>query len=215
MILDYKHKLWNRLDKEILPFVIKPGRYVGNEMNSVYKRHEPGILKIALCFPEMYEIGMSYQGMQILYHLINRRPDALAERAFAVWPDMEEAMRKSGIPAFSLESSTPLSEFDILGIHLTYEMTFTTALNMLDLAGIPLLSKDRRETDPLILAGGSSTLNPEPMAEFIDAFFIGDAEEAIGEIIDSIKNSKAQGLSRENTLLQLSPDSRYLRTPLL
>jgi radical SAM family uncharacterized protein/radical SAM-linked protein len=204
LALEYKHGLWSRLDKEVLPFVTKPGRYVGNELNSIHKGHENGILKIALCFPEMYEIGMSYLGMQILYDLINRRPDCLAERAFAFWPDMEEAMRQKGIPAFSLESSTPLAEFDVIGFHLTYEMTFATALNMLELAGIPLLSKDRRETDPLILAGGSSTLNPEPMADFIDAFFLGDAEEAIHEIIDAIKESKAQGLSRHETLLGLS-----------
>ncbi len=202
--MKYKHSLWNRLNKEILPFVIKPGRYVGNELNAIHKRHDAGLIKIALCFPEMYEIGMSYQGMQILYHIINRRPDSLAERAFAVWPDMEEALRKNAVPLFSLESSTPLKEFDVLGLHLTYEMTFTTAINMLDMAGIPIHSKDRTQSDPLVIAGGTSILNPEPMAEFIDAFFIGDAEEAIGELIDSIKQSKAQGLSREETLLQLA-----------
>jgi radical SAM family uncharacterized protein/radical SAM-linked protein len=203
LTLDFKHGLWNRLDTEILPFVSRPGRYAGNELNSIHKAHNDGILKIALCFPEMYEIGMSYLGMQILYYLINRRPDCLAERAFAFWPDMEEVMRKKGIPAFSLESSTPLNEFDVIGFHLTYEMTFTTALNVLDLAGIPLLSKDRSENDPLILAGGSSTLNPEPMADFIDAFFLGDAEEAIHGIVDVIRESRAGRLSRMETLLHL------------
>lgn len=184
--------------------MIKPGRYVGNELNSIHKPHLTGVMKLALCFPEMYEIGMSYMGMQILYNIINERPDSLAERAFSVWPDMEQVMRRKNLPLFSLESATPLADFDILGFHLTYEMTYTTALNMLDLAGIPLLSRDRRESDPLILAGGPSVMNPEPMAEFIDAFFIGDAEEAIHEIIDSVKESRVQGLVREAILLELA-----------
>ncbi len=202
--MEYKHKLWDILDREVLPFVIKPGRYVGNEFNSIHKPHDTGLFKIALCFPEMYEIGMSYLGMQILYHIINRRPDCLAERAYAPWPDMESRLRERKLPLFSMESSTPLSEFDILGFHLTYEMTFTTALNMLELAGIPLLAKDRGEDGPLVFAGGSSVLNPEPMAEFFDAIFIGDAEEAIHEIIDSVRESKAEGLSKLVTLVKLS-----------
>ena len=200
----FRHALSQKLDKEILPFIIKPGRYVGNELNSVHKPHEPGRLRIALCFPEMYEIGMSYMGMQILYNIINKRPDSLAERALSIWPDMEEIMRRKNIPLFSLESATPLAEFDIFGFHLTYEMTYTTALNMLDLAGVPLLSKDRRERDPIIMAGGPSVMNPEPMADFIDAFFIGVAEDAIHEIIDSVKKSRAQGLDREAILLGLT-----------
>jgi radical SAM family uncharacterized protein/radical SAM-linked protein len=202
--LYFKNRLWDTLDKEILPFVIKPGRYVGNELNSIHKPHEPGLLKFALCFPEMYEIGMSYVGMQILYNIINARSDALAERAFSIWPDMEKRMRQKGIPLFSLESATPLSNFDVLGFHFTYEMTFTTVLNMLDLSGIPLLSRERRDSDPLVLAGGPSVMNPEPMADFIDAFFIGDAEEAIQEILDAIRNARTQGLSREETLLKLA-----------
>jgi radical SAM family uncharacterized protein/radical SAM-linked protein len=203
-LLEYKHSLWQRLESEVLPFVSKPGRYIGNELYAIHKAHISGNLKIALCFPEMYEIGMSYMGMQILYHIINQRTDCLAERAFSVWPDMEEVLRKQKIPLFSLESSTPLSEFDVLGFHLTYEMTFTTALNMLNLAGIPLLSQDRNDSHPLILAGGPSVLNPEPMADFVDAFFIGDAEEAMDEIINAITAAKAEGLSKENLLLELS-----------
>ena len=202
--MEYKHSLWKRLESEVLPFVSKPGRYIGNELNAIHKAHNSGILKIALCFPEMYEIGMSYMGMQILYHIINKRADCLAERAFTVWPDMEEALRKQNIPLFSLESSTPLCEFDVLGFHLTYEMTFTTALNMLNLAGIPLHSRDRNESHPLILAGGPSVLNPEPMADFVDAFFVGDAEEAIDKIIDTIAVGKAERLPKENILLQLA-----------
>ena len=200
----YKNKLWKKLNKEILPFVTKPGRYTGNELGAIHKEHTPDFLRIALCFPEMYEIGMSYLGMQILYNIINKRDDCLAERAFTVWPDMEERMVKREIPLFSMESSTPLLEFDMLGFHFTYEMTYTTALNMLDLAGIPRLSKDRDDSFPLILAGGPSVLNPEPMAQFIDAFFIGDAEEAIHEIIDCIKSGRNEKLNRQETLLRLS-----------
>ena len=202
--MEYKHPFREVLNKEILPFVIKPGRYVGNELNSIHKAHSPDLLKIALCFPDMYEIGMSYIGMQILYGIINKRPDCLAERAFAVWPDMQDVLTKKGFPLFSLESATPLSEFDILGFHLTYEMTYTTAINILCLAGIPFNSRDRGESYPLILAGGPSALNPEPMADFIDAFFIGDAEEAIHEIIDSVIDARSRRLDRASSLLQLS-----------
>jgi radical SAM family uncharacterized protein/radical SAM-linked protein len=152
----------------------------------------------------MYEIGMSYMGMQILYNIVNGRSDCLAERAFAVWPDMEELLKRKKMPLFSLESATPLSEFDILGFHLTYEMTYTTMLSMLDLAGIPLRSAERSETDPLILAGGPSMMNPEPMADFIDAFFIGDAEEGINEIIDRCREAKAGGLRKDAILQKLS-----------
>jgi len=200
----YKHQLWLKLDTKILPFISKPGRYVGNELNAIHKPHDKGLLKIALCFPEIYEIGMSYMGMQILYNIINKRSDSLAERAFSVWPDMEELMRQNEVSLFSLESAAPLSEFDILGFHLSYEMTYTTALNMLDLAGIPILSIERGENSPLIMAGGSSVINPEPMADFIDVFFIGDAEEAIHQVIDSVLESRAQNLTREATLLKLT-----------
>ncbi len=202
--LEIKNRIRDRLDVEILPFVSKPARYAGGEQNAILKKHTDEILKIALCFPEMYEIGMSYMGMQILYNLINKRTDCLAERAFAVWPDMEKRMIEKGLRLFSLESFTPLKDFEVLGFHLTYEMTYTTTLCMLELAGIPLLSVDRNESDPIILAGGSSVMNPEPMADFIDAFLIGDAEEAIHEIIDSIIDSKKTGISRGELLLGLS-----------
>ncbi len=199
-----KNKLWGRLEAEVLPFVSKPARYAGGEQNTIIKKHTDEILKIALCFPEMYEIGMSYLGMQILYNLINKRTDCLAERSFAVWPDMEQRMIEKGVELFSLESCTPLKDFDILGFHLTYEMTYTTTLCMLELAGIPLYSGDRNEPDPIILAGGSSVMNPEPMADFIDAFYIGDAEEAIHEIIDSIISSRKAGVPRDELLRRLS-----------
>ena len=115
----YRNPLWNRLVSEVLPFVQKPGRYVGNELNSIHKIHDDKIFKVALCFPDMYEIGMSYLGMQILYHLINRRDDSLAERVFAVWPDMEKRMIEKNIPLFALESSTPVAQLDMIGFHIT------------------------------------------------------------------------------------------------
>ncbi|UCC79500.1 MAG: TIGR03960 family B12-binding radical SAM protein [Candidatus Zixiibacteriota bacterium] len=202
--MKHKNKLWNRIERELLPFISKPARYIGNEQNAIYKPHKKEQLKIALCFPEMYEIGMSYLGMKILYNLINRREDCVAERVFMIWPDMESRMRELKIPLFSLESSTSLREFDILGFHLTYEMNYTAILAMLDLSGIELYSKDRNEKDPIILAGGPSTINPEPVVDFIDAFFIGEAEEAVHEIIDSIMKSKDSGLDRETILERLA-----------
>lgn len=184
----YKTPLWKRLEKEVLPFVSKPGRYVGNELNTVIKDHASR-LKIALAFPDMYEIGMSYLGLQILYHLINKRDDCLAERVFQVWPDMERCLRQLNIPIFSLETSTPLAEFDVIGFSVTYEMHAPGILNILNLAGIPFKSAERDDNHPLIIAGGPAVLNPEPLAEFFDAMFIGDAEEAVYEIINSlIKN---------------------------
>ncbi len=202
--MNYKNPLWNTLEKEVLPFVTKPARYAGNEINAISKPHDASLTKIALCFPEMYEIGMPYLGMRILYHLINRKSDCLAERAFLVWPDMEDRMRQKQIPLFSLESSTPLKEFDILGFHLTYEMTYASAIAMLELAGIPARSGERSEHDPIILAGGPSVMNPEPIADYIDAFFIGDAEEDICGIIDSISESKKAGLSKNQLLEKLA-----------
>lgn len=201
--MKYKNRLWNRIEQELLPFISKPARYIGNEQNAVFKSRKEGQLRIALCFPEMYEIGMSYLGMRILYNLINRRKDCVAERVFMVWPDTEDRMRETKIPLFSLESSTPLKEFDILGFHLTYEMNYTAILAMLELSGIGLYSKDRDKKEPIILAGGPSAINPEPVADFIDAFFIGEAEEAVHEITDSIIKSKDAGLDRENILEKL------------
>lgn len=202
--MNYKNPLWNRIDKELLPFVNKPARYTGNELHAINKPHSPQILKWALCFPEMYEIGMSYLGMKILYHLINSRKDCLAERAFMVWPDMEARLKELGIPLFSLESSTPLTEFDVLGFHLTYEMNHTALIAMLELAGIPIYSRDRDGSHPLVLAGGPSVINPEPVADFIDAFYIGDAEEAIFEIADSIKKAKDAGIDKGRILEDLA-----------
>jgi len=197
------HQISDKIKKDLLPFVMKPGRYIGNELGAIKKDHQ-GKLSVALAFPDVYEIGMSYVGLSILYHLINKRPDCVAERVFAPWVDAEEFLRKESIPLFSLESHTPLKEFDIIGFSLTYELNYTTVLNLLDLAGVPVFSSQRSEDDPLIIAGGPSALNPEPMAEFIDLFALGDGEEIIDEILDEVEKGKQNGIKKEELLLKLS-----------
>jgi radical SAM family uncharacterized protein/radical SAM-linked protein len=197
------HPLSEKIKKELLPFVMKPGRYIGNELGAIKKNHQ-GKLSVALAFPDVYEIGMSYLGLSILYHLINKRSNCVAERAFAPWVDAEEFLRKENIPLFSLETHTPLKEFDIIGFSLTYELNYTTVLNMLDLAGISVFSSQRAEDDPLIIAGGPSTLNPEPVAEFIDLFVLGDGEEIVHEILDEIEKSKQDRIKKQELLLKLS-----------
>jgi len=180
---------------DILPTISKPSRYTGNELNTTKKLLDRDaeslpIVRIALAFPDIYDIGMSHLGLKILYHILNSRDDVWAERAYAPWIDMEENMRAEKTLLASLESSTPLKDFDILGFSLQYEMSYTSVLNMLDLAQIPLLSRDRDDSHPLIMAGGPCAFNPEPMADFIDFFVIGDGEEIVLEIIDCYKTNK-------------------------
>ena len=174
---------------KILPTISKPTRYLGDELNAV-KKSQVDLIKIALAFPDIYDVGMSHLGLKILYRILNSCEDVLAERVFAPWFDMEEKMRMEGIPLFSLESYTPLKEFDIIGFSLQYELSYTNILNMLDLAGIPLLSSQRDKNYPLIIAGGPCAFNPEPIADFIDLFVIGDGEEVILEILDCYKSNK-------------------------
>jgi len=197
------HPLSKRIKKELLPFVIKPGRYIGNELN-VIKKEPAGKLKFALIYPDIYEIGMSYLGLQILYHIINKRSTTLCERAFLPWPDAEELLRKNTIPLFTLESHTPLKEFDILGFSLNYELNHAGVLSILDLAGIPLFSSERGEDFPLIIAGGFSAFNPEPMADFFDLFVIGDAEEIMNQLLDLIEKRKKGNLLKRELLFELS-----------
>lgn len=190
---------------DILPGVTKPARYTGGEWNSVVKDWGSTDVKIALAYPDTYEIGMSNLGLSILYHLVNNEPYALAERVYAPWIDMRDAMKSAAIPLFSLESKRPLREFDIVGFSLGYELTYTNVLGMLDLAGIPLLSSERRDGDPLIIAGGSCALNPEPMWEFIDLFIMGEGEEALIELLQSFSNfKKDSGTDRAGLLRHLS-----------
>ncbi|OGO31796.1 MAG: B12-binding domain-containing radical SAM protein [Chloroflexi bacterium RBG_16_54_18] len=188
----------------ILPQVQKPGRYTGGEFNQVVKDWGKTELKVALVFPDLYELGMSNLGLAILYDILNQRPDVLAERAFAPWSDMESRMRSSGTPLYSLETMHPLSSFDVIGFSLPYETLYTNTINLLDLSGIPVFSSERTSEHPLIVAGGHATYNPEPMAPFVDAFVIGEGEEIILEIIDAVKDWKGQGKSRRELLISLS-----------
>jgi len=188
----------------ILPLVSKPQQYVGGELNACLKDHGAVSLRFALAYPDTYSIGLSHQGLRILYHLLNRRSDTVAERVYAPWVDMERLMRERGIPLFSLESYLPVRQFDVLGFTLQHELNFTNVLNMLDLAGIPLHARDRGEDDPLVLAGGSCASNPEPLADFIDAFVIGDGEQLVEEIADTIIAGKRDSWSRQQILLRLA-----------
>ena len=195
----------DNLDK-ILYQVKKPARYTGGEWNSIVKDWDKTSIRVVLSYPDLYEIGMSNMALPILYELLNSQPDVLAERAFSPWPDMEALMRAEGITLFSLESRSPLKEFDIIGFSLGYELTYTNVLNMLDLAQIPVLASERGVSHPLVIAGGSCALNPEPMADFIDFFVIGDGEEVVLELLNSFRNWKQQGKTapKEQLLRQVA-----------
>ncbi|MDA8336821.1 MAG: TIGR03960 family B12-binding radical SAM protein [Peptococcaceae bacterium] len=173
----------------ILQRVQKPARYVGGEWNAVIKDWSKTPLRVAFCFPDVYEVGMSYPGLQILYQLANSREDVLWERVFAPWPDMEDELRKAGLPLFSLESRHCLREFDIVAFTLQYELTATNILNMLDLGRIPLWAGERQGRDPLVVAGGPCAFNPEPLAPFFDAVVLGEGEEVVGEILTACKDA--------------------------
>ncbi len=189
-----------RLER-ILPTVTKPARYTGGEWNSIVKDWDTCGVRWALAFPDIYEIGMSNLGLAILYDILNRQDGVLAERVYAPWTDMERSMRATGLPLFSLENRRHLAEFDVLGFGLPYEQLYTNLLNMLDLAGLPLLANERDESQPLVLAGGGAVFNPEPMADFVDAFVLGDGEEVILDITAAIGQAKRQGETRQ-VLLQ-------------
>jgi len=171
----------------------KPARYTGGEVNAVEKTISPGMTRFAFCFPDVYEIGMSHLGLQILYFLINRREDTYCERAFMPWLDMVDYMKKTGQPLFALESGDELKKFDMLGFTLQFEMSYTNILHMLSLSGIPLHTKDRDETHPIICAGGPCAVNPEPMADFVDFFYIGDGEASLDAILDCYTIHKKNG----------------------
>lgn len=199
MLTPTQAQIENKLDRILLK-VQKPGRYVGGELNSTVKDWDSVQTKVALVFPDIYDIGVSNVGLKILYDQVNRRDDALAERAYAPWLDMEALMREHGIPLYALESKRPLACFDLVGFTLPYETLYTNALNVLDLAGIPVRSADRDETHPIIIAGGHSTMNPEPMHAFIDAFVIGEGEEVIHDIINVIMSLR--GVAQSATTKQ-------------
>lgn len=181
------------IDPVLLSKVTKPARYVGGEWNSVVKDHSAVKLTVAYCFPDVYEVAMSHLGLRILYSLLNERDDVAAERVYAPWPDMEELMRKQGYPLFSLETKTPVIDFDFVGFTLQYEMSFSNILNMLDLAGIPMQSKNRGEDMPIIAAGGPCAYNAEPLADFIDVFCLGESEESVQLLANTIIAWKESG----------------------
>ncbi|MFZ7119372.1 MAG: TIGR03960 family B12-binding radical SAM protein [Eubacteriaceae bacterium] len=174
----------------ILPLVQSPGRYIGNEVNSVYKEVQSDTIRFAFAFPDIYEVGMSHLGTKILYHLLNEKEEVFCERVFAPWVDMEQLMRENNIRLFSLETKQPLKYFDFLGFTLQYEMSYTNIINMLDLAGIPIYRKKRKEEDPLVIVGGPCAYNCEPLADFVDIVVIGEGEEVLLEILDTYKDYK-------------------------
>ena len=206
----YSHERWDVMEslqekvESILPRVQRPGRYVGNELHAIRKDWEEVDVHFALAFPDVYEIGMSHLGMEILYYVLNRHDWIVAERVYSPWVDMEEGMREAGIPLFSLESKKPIRRFDILGITLQYELQYTNVLNLLDLAGIPITSKERKERDPIVVAGGPCAFHPEPLVEFLDAVVLGDGEEVVVEISGVVRRAKGERWSREETLRALS-----------
>ncbi|MEA3489191.1 MAG: TIGR03960 family B12-binding radical SAM protein [Candidatus Omnitrophota bacterium] len=190
--------------KEILNKVQKPGRYVGEETNSVRKRFEKNRTTVLLAYPDTYEIGMSYLGMRILYHLLNERDDIICERVFAPWGDMEKELKRSGRKLFGLESKTDMDKFDIIGFSLSYELTYTNVLNMLFLGGVSVKAEERSEEEPLVIAGGACCYNPEPVSSFFDAFLIGDGEESLPGFIDAYRKAKRKSRDRKELLKSLA-----------
>ena len=186
----------------ILPAVQKPARYTGGEWGEVRKKKQDVSIRVAFCFPDTYEIGMSNVGMRILYGVMNRIPDVWCERVFAPWGDMEEAMKKQGLPLWALESQDPVKDFDMVAFTIGYEMSYSNILNMLRLSGIPLRSRDRQGLDNMVFAGGVCTFNPEPLAEYVDFFSLGEGEDITVEILDCYRKAKKAGWSKEEFLLE-------------
>ena len=188
--------------ERILPRVQKPARYVGGEWGSVSKKKDEVDLRFAFCFPDVYEVGMSHLGSRILYGLLNSQDGVWCERVCAPWVDMEEEMRQAGIALYGLESGDPLSDFDIIGFTLQYELSFSNILNMLDLGNVPVLAKDRTELKNLVVAGGPCAYNPEPLCDFIDLLMIGDGEEIMLDLVSLYRSARSRGLSKEAFLIE-------------
>lgn len=190
------------LSDEILLTIDKPARYIGNEVNSVIKDRHRMDIRFVMCFPDVYEIGMSHLGIQILYDMFNKREDVYCERVYSPWPDLHEIMKKQQIPLFALESQDSVREFDFLGITIQYEMCYTNILQILDLSRIPMLAKDRKKGDPFVIGGGPCVYNPEPLADFFDIFYIGEGETSYDELFDIYKSWKNSGADRREFLRQ-------------
>lgn len=195
-----KNRRFLALSDEILMSVEKPARYTGNEINMVKKDPASIDVRFCMCFPDVYEIGMSHLGIQILYDMFNQWEDTYCERVYSPWPDLDKIMREKHIPLFALESQQPIKEFDFLGITLQYEMCYTNILQVLDLSGIPLYTKDRTMEDPFVVCGGPCTYNPEPIADFFDLVYIGEGETSYRELLDKYKEWKKSGKSRREFL---------------
>ena len=188
------------LDDEILLNIEKPARYIGGEVNSVMKDKEKVDIRFAMCFPDVYEIGMSHLGIQILYDMFNRRGDTWCERVYSPWSDLDKVLREKNIPLFALESQDPVRDFDFLGITIQFEMCYTNILQILELSHIPLHASERTAADPFVIGGGPCTYNPEPLAEFFDVFYIGEGETVYDELLDVYKSWKGSGKSRKEFL---------------
>ena len=190
------------LSDEILLGVDKAARYIGGEVNSVMKNLDGIDVRVAFCFPDVYEIGMSNLGMMLLYNMFNKRPDVWCERVYSPWLDLDKLMREQNIPLFALESQDPVRDFDFLCITLGYEMSYTNVLQTLDLSQIPLKAADRDESCPIVIGGGACAYNPEPLAAFFDLFYIGEGETVYDALFDAYKANKEAGGSREEFLLK-------------
>ncbi len=190
------------LSDEILMQVEKPARYIGKEINSIKKNAEDVDISFAMCFPDVYEIGMSHLGMQVIYGMLNQRKDVRCERVYSPWPDLDKIMREKNLPLFTLESQTPVKEFDFLGITIQYEMCYTNILQVIDLSKIALRAEDRDEEDPIVIGGGPCVFNTEPIAPFFDLFYIGEGEISYDELLDLYKECKNAGLSRREFLIR-------------
>jgi len=187
-----------------LDLLEKPARYIGGEHFMVRKNWEETAGRIALCFPDTYEIGMSHLGMKILYQEVNQYKELLAERCFAPWVDLEKELRDRDLPLVSLENFKPLKDFHVVGFSLQYEMSYTNILNMLDLGGIPVLTRDRQENDPFVIVGGPCATHPEPLADFVDFVVVGDGEKFIGPLVKFIGDARAAGKARDSILFDLA-----------
>ena len=188
------------LSDEILESIDKPARYIGHEINAVMKDLSKIDIRFCMCFPDVYEVGMSHLGIMILYDMFNRREDTYCERVYSPWPDLDAIMREKHIPLFAVESQDPIKDFDFLGITLQYEMCYTNVLQVLDLSGIHLLATERGEDEPIVIGGGPCVYNPEPIADFFDIFYIGEGETVYYQMLDTYKSIKASGGTRQDFL---------------
>src|SRR4029079_15752169 len=199
--------VFSRLER-LLPQVSKPIQYVGGELGAVVKDWDSATVRWVLSYPDAYEVGLPNQGVQILYEVLNEQPDVLAERTYAVWPDLEKLMRERGVPQFTVDAHRPVGAFDLFGISFSTELGYTNMLTALDLAGIPLLASDRTDEHPVVIAGGHAAFNPEPIADFIDAAVLGDGEEAALRVTDIVRDWKTDGRpeGRRGLLRRLAVD---------